>query len=81
MRGLLLPDDVLVEPTDFMGPDAIIRGADSPETRQTACRLVVRYSKQSDGTCRLTAPDGVVAKMPAASLDEETCKQTRIGIA
>lgn len=80
MRELLLPDDVLVEPTDFMGPDAIIRGADSFETRQTACRLVVRYSKPTEGTCRVTGPDGTPSKISAASIDDEACKQMRIGI-
>ncbi|GAF78942.1 unnamed protein product, partial [marine sediment metagenome] len=60
-------------------PDAIIRGADSNEARQTACRLVVRYSKPADGVCRVTAPDGTVTKISAVSLDDEICKQLHIG--
>lgn len=79
IRQLLVPDDVLVGPVGFMGPDTIIRGADSPEAREAACRLIVRYSKSAGGTCRMTAPDGTVTKISAVPLDNELCEQMRIG--
>lgn len=78
MRRLLRPADVFVEPVDFMGPDAIIRGDDSPDARHLACRLVVRYSKHPAGTCHVTPPDATSSNIYARAIAEDKCRSMLI---
>jgi tRNA U34 2-thiouridine synthase MnmA/TrmU len=47
IKGLLQPDDWLLETKDIPGPTAILRYSSKQEELETAASIVVRYSKKS----------------------------------
>jgi tRNA U34 2-thiouridine synthase MnmA/TrmU len=47
IKGLLKPDDWLLETKDIPGPTAILRYSSKKEELETAASIVVRYSKKS----------------------------------
>jgi hypothetical protein len=79
LRQLVQPQDILLEPFDFVGPDGLIRGQDTPDARTTAVRLALKYSKSTSGTCRLLRDGGELEKLSLEALPDDEVQDLLIG--
>ena len=79
LRGLVDADDMLVEPVDFKGPDAVIRGEGGDDVVRLACELIVRYSRIEKGTCRASRAGTECGRLESTGADDAVCRAARIG--
>ena len=80
IKALALPDDIILEAKDQMGPTTLIRGKDLEQHKKIAASVTLRYSDApSDQTCTVFVKNGDnTSEITAKSADEEDYLKYRI---
>lgn len=75
---LALPEDILLEARDFVGPTTILRGGTAPEHVEFAASVTLKYSDSPGGRGRVTVSGAVNAEMEVEDACEDDYKKFRI---
>ena len=75
---LALPEDILLEARDFVGPTTILRGGTAPEHVEFAASVTLKYSDSPGGRGRVTVSGAVDAEMEVEDACEDDYKKFRI---
>jgi len=80
IRSLALPEDILLEAEDHMGPTAIVRGRVADENLRLAAAITLRYSDAPDGSEASVVIDrnGEKSKISARPAEEASYLSLRI---
>ena len=80
IKALALPDDIILEAKDQMGPTTLIRGKDLDKHKKLAASVTLRYSDApSDQTCTVLVKNGNdTSEITAQSANEEDYLKYRI---
>jgi len=80
IKALALPDDILLEAQDHVGPISLLRGKELEKFEDLAAAIMLRYSDApKDKECIVTAEkSGTKAKMSAKAADESSYLKYRI---
>ena len=75
---LALPEDILLEARDFVGPTTILRGGTAPEHVEFAASVTLKYSDSPGGRGHVTVSGAVDAEMEVEDACEDDYKKFRI---